>query len=197
MNHHTKKSITWLFVFLPLFLLFPLHKVTTSSKICCCIVVWWDWKNVSEIELDSSSRELRAATAWAEWSCRGLCKYTVIERSNQCNLNYFFFFLKRKRKVIQGILTVSRKKLKLYRIWGMSHLIQKRQLCAITQSCDQRKRFSFSQENDILTMQCRNNLHKKKKKNKTKTKLMLSIDHPTMHDSLQSLALKICLSFVD
>ena len=37
-------------------------------------------------------------------------RHAVIERSNQCNFNYFFFFLMTKRKVIEGILTVRRKK---------------------------------------------------------------------------------------
>ena len=80
-------------------------------------------------------------------------RYAVIERSNQGNFSYFFFFLKRKRKVIEGILTVCRKKLKLYGILEMNHLIK---------SCDQRKWFSLSQESDMFAMQCSDNLHKKK-----------------------------------
>ena len=103
------------------FLPFLLHKVTTSLRICCCIVVRSGWQCVSRTELCSSSCELPSASLSLSWNCRGLCKQTVIEISNQCNLHFFFsFFPQRKRKVMAGILTVCKKKTNCVGFGGMN-----------------------------------------------------------------------------
>ena len=46
------------------------------------------------------------------WNCRGLCKQTIIEISNQCNSCFFFSFLffKEKRKSWQGFWQCARRK---------------------------------------------------------------------------------------
>ena len=79
-----------------------------------------------------------------------------------------FFFLKRKRKVIEGILTMCRKKLKLYWIWGWI-ISQKKVNCVQLPNLVTDEKGSYWVR--IMTSQCNAVIIFIRKK----TKLMLSI----------------------
>ena len=52
------------------------------------------------------------------WNCRGLCKQTVIEISNQCNFHFSFSFFSKKKESHGRDSDSLQEKNKLCEIWG-------------------------------------------------------------------------------
>ena len=77
----------------------------------------------------------------------------VIERSNQCNVQSFFFLLKKKE-------SHGKKKLKLCEICGVNFATKKHQLHGSVQSRDHQKSILLSKEDDIALLRSEMNITK-------------------------------------